>query len=57
MRIFTEKGFQEELSRRQEAFDEKEYIRRRFKELEERIERLYTMVEELRIGVIKRKEE
>ena len=54
MRIFTERGFQEELKRRQEAFDEREYVRRRFRELEEHIERLQAIVEHLKA---ERKEE
>lgn len=48
MRIFTEKGFQQELYRRQQAKEEAAYINRRFEQIEERIERLYMMISEIK---------
>lgn len=57
MKIFTEKGFREELERRREAQEEHEYVRRRFFELEDKVERLYRIVEEMRLGLTERKEE
>lgn len=39
-----------------EAKEEHEYVRRRFFELEEKVERLYRIVEELRLGLAERKE-
>lgn len=48
MRIFTEKGFQQELYRRQQAKEEADYINRRFTQIEERIERLYMMISEIK---------
>lgn len=57
MKIFTEKGFQEELKRRTEAQEEREYVRRRFFELEDKVERLHRIVEDLRLGLSERKEE
>lgn len=56
MKIFTEKGFREELEQRIEAKEEHEYVRRRFFELEEKVERLYRIVEDLRLGLAERKE-
>lgn len=56
MKIFTEKGFQEELERRIEEREEAYYVRRRFSDLEEKIERLYKIVEDLRLGLTERKE-
>ena len=56
MKIFTEKGFREELERRREAQEEHEYVRRRFYELEEKVEKLYRIVEDLRLGLAERKE-
>lgn len=46
--FFTNKAFQEELYRRMEAKEEADYVRRRFAELEERIERLYMEIHELK---------
>ncbi len=51
MRIFTNRGFEEELKRRMEAKAEYEWNRRRFAELEERIEQLYRIVANLRLSV------
>lgn len=57
MKIFTEKGFREELERRREAQEEHEYVRRRFFELEDKVERLYRIVEEMRLELTERKED
>lgn len=56
MKIFTERGFREELEQRIEAKEEHEYVRRRFFELEDKVERLYRIVEDLRLGLEERKE-
>jgi len=50
MKIFTNKGFQEEVYKRIEAREEQEFVRRKFAELEERIERLYMEIGELKHG-------
>lgn len=47
MRIFTERGFQEEINRRQEAMEEASYLRCRMNEIELQIERLHKIVDEL----------
>lgn len=52
--FFTNKAFQEELYRRMEAKEESEYVRRRLAELEERIERLYFEIGELKHGTADR---
>lgn len=55
MKIFlTNKAFQEELYRRMEAREEHEFVRRKFAELEERIERLYFEIGELKHGTADR---
>lgn len=56
MKIFTERGFREELERRRVAQEEADYERRRFFELEEKVECLYRIVEDLRLGLAERKE-
>lgn len=52
--FFTNKAFQEELCRRMEAKEEADYVRRKFAELEERIERLYFEIGELKHGTADR---
>ena len=47
MKIFTNRGFEEEMERRREVRDEREYVRRRLYELEEKIEHLYNLVHDL----------
>ena len=54
MKIFTNKGFQEEVYKRIEAREEHEFVRRRFAELEERIEHLYMEIGELKHGTADR---
>lgn len=46
MKIFTERGFREELERRREAAEEAMYFQRRLEELEDKIARLYRIVED-----------
>ena len=57
MKIFTNRGFEKEIERRMEVRDEREYVRKRLYDLEEKIERLYRIVEDLRLGLSERKEE
>ena len=52
--FFTNKAFQEEIYRRMEAKEEADYVRRKFAELEERIERLYFEIGELKHGTADR---
>ncbi len=56
MKIFTDKGFQEELARRELAKEEEEYRRREWYELREDVKRLRDMVEQLLL-MAERKEE
>ena len=56
MKIFTNRGFEKEIERRMEVRDEREYVRKRLYDLEEKIERLYRIVEDLRLGLSERKE-
>lgn len=56
MKIFTNRGFEKEIERRMEVWDEREYVRKRLYDLEEKIERLYRIVEDLRLGLSERKE-
>lgn len=56
MKIFTDKGFMEELARREMAKEEDEYRRREWYELREDVRRLRDMVEQL-LAMAERKEE
>lgn len=47
MKIFTDRGFQEELANRERAKEEDEYRRREWYELREEVRRLRDMVEQL----------
>ncbi len=47
MKIFTDRGFQEELAQRERAKEEDEYRRREWYELREDVRRLRDMVEQL----------
>lgn len=47
MKIFTNRGFEEEVQKRCNEVDERAYVRRRLNELEEKIERLYKLVHDL----------
>lgn len=51
MKIFTNKGFQEEICRRLEAKEEADYVHRRLTALEERIESLYIEIGNLKYTV------
>jgi len=48
MKIFTERGFQEELRRREEAEEKKRYIDERFKWIEDHMYRLDKEIELLK---------
>lgn len=47
MKIFTNRGFEEEVQKRCNEVDERAYVRRRLNELEEKIECLYKLVHDL----------
>ena len=47
MKIFTDRGFQEELSRRELAKEEDEYRRREWHELRDDVRELHAMTEQL----------
>ena len=52
MRIFTEKAFQEELAKRRKEREREEWMSRRFRDLDERIDCLEHKVEEIHIDVV-----
>ncbi len=54
MKIFTNKGFQEEVYKKIEEREEHDFVRRKFAELEERIEGLYREIGELKHGTADR---
>ena len=56
MKIFTDKGFHEELARRELAKEEEEYRRREWYELRGDVKRLCDVVEQL-LMMAERKEE
>lgn len=56
MKVFTDRGFQEELARRELAKEEEEYRRREWYELRANVTRLCDMVEQLFV-MAERKEE
>lgn len=57
MKIFTDRGFQEELNRRELAKEEEEYRRREWYELREDVKRLRDMVEQLLVMAERKSEE
>lgn len=58
MKIFTEKGFREELKRRREAEEESRWMRERFHELERKVESIEITIEKMRYNLsAERKEE
>ena len=48
MKIFTERGFQEELNRRREEVERMQYEDRRFNRLEEQIAGIYKEIEDIK---------
>lgn len=51
MRIFTERAFQEELAKRRKEREKEEWMSRRFRDIDERIESLTASIEELRFRI------
>ena len=51
MRIFTKKAFQEELAKIREERDKEEWLRNRFRDMEDNIARLEKDINKLRIEV------
>ena len=53
MKIFTEKGFREELAKRRKEREKEEYMAQKFKRLEEQIERLHIEI----MGIMAKQED
>jgi hypothetical protein len=51
MKIFTEKGFREELKRRREEEEESRWMRERFHELERKVESIEITIEKMRYNL------